>query len=320
MRLSHPDYITLVVEAYKKKQSENNLSPLLANLTRANIRQECLNVYNERIGQAEKEETDTLRAFFGVPQAGKDFSDLIEDFDLDKLRPLENLMRKKIKNPAMPNVELLAWLIDFKPRPYFYGMEIILSTDQSAIINDGIKDDAYSNEEEKGEDKNENPGDDNENSELPGKGKFRFRLKALNNKLSKAAAILLIGTISFGGIYFIGQQQGIKQKKFGNANAASCMYWAGDHYEEIACNDKRTDRFKLPLDAEKMKNFKKINREDTITARSIGKVHYIKIYSGIEFYTTGGTHPIENTKNLHPLSPYMFDKYLSKQEIAKGNQ
>ncbi|MEI9956932.1 MAG: hypothetical protein WDM90_11665 [Ferruginibacter sp.] len=38
--------------------------------TTANIRQECFNVYNERIKRGE-EEQNTLRAFFGVPPVGK---------------------------------------------------------------------------------------------------------------------------------------------------------------------------------------------------------------------------------------------------------
>ena len=92
------------------------------------------------------------------------------------------------------------------------------------------------------------------------------------------------------------------------------MYWKDDHYEEISCNDERKDLFKLPMDPEKMKNFKMIMRKDTITERSIGKVYYIRIDKRIEYYTTSGNHPVDVTRALKPLTSYMFEKHLLKPE------
>jgi hypothetical protein len=99
---------------------------------------------------------------------------------------------------------------------------------------------------------------------------------------------------------------------FGNTNT-SCMYWAEDHYAEMPCNEERKDRLKLPMDLEKMKGFKKIIQEDTITERSIGKLYYSKIDNKIEYYTKGGNHPIYVTRTLKVLSRYIYDKYLRKQ-------
>jgi hypothetical protein len=90
------------------------------------------------------------------------------------------------------------------------------------------------------------------------------------------------------------------------------MYWADSCYKTIDCNDSRKGILKLPMDQEKMKNFRKIMWIDTITERSIGKVYYIRIHGGIEFYTSGGNHPIEVTHNLQKLTPYMFKQHLKK--------
>src|SRR5690606_5939735 len=120
MRIDHCDYTKLVFAAFKKRQCDN-VKPQLPVFTRASIKQECLNVYDKRKSKGGKVESKVLQDFFGVPEDGQNWRDLIELFPLDKFRPLENFMRGGIQNPDMANVELLAWLIDFKHRPYVFG-------------------------------------------------------------------------------------------------------------------------------------------------------------------------------------------------------
>lgn len=307
MQLFYPDYIKLVIAAYKRKQKDSELSPLLTTFTRASIRQECLNVYTERLKKGEREEISTLRAFFGVPNEGKGFSSLIERSDLDKFRPLENLMKNKIQNPGLATVELLAWLIDFKHRPYAAGMNVLLDGDEvdsldKAVINPGNS--RGTKEPEEGR-KGEEATLENEKGNKEG------------GKVKPAIAILLMAA-TFIGVYVIWQREGSRQMSFGKVNTG-CMYWADDHYEQVPCNEERKGRLILPLNVEKMKSFKRITREDTITERSIGKVYYIKNSGVIEYYTADGNHPVEVTRSLKPLSRYMFDKYLGKQGIANKN-
>lgn len=119
------DYINLIVKAYDEKKDANLLSQLLTYPTTANIRQECLNVYNEKIRKGEPIEENTLRAFFGVPPAGKNFGYVIERYNADRFRPLKSLIKREIKNPALVNVELLAWLINFTPRPLSNAQKVL---------------------------------------------------------------------------------------------------------------------------------------------------------------------------------------------------
>jgi len=92
-----------------------------------------------------------------------------------------------------------------------------------------------------------------------------------------------------------------------------CMYWAGDHYQPVACDEKIYQTPIIALDTMKVAHFKKINCPDTITMNSLGKVWYLKIKNKPEFYTSDGYHPIEHTRMLKQLTPYMVRKYGFKE-------
>lgn len=354
MRLGHPNYIKLVIGTYKKKRANNELSILLSQPTPANIRQECANVYKEG---CEKKDEPTLRAFFGPGQQGKKFLDIIEGFDLPKFKPLVLYLkkngRKKITDKSL---ELLAWLIDIKHRPFVFDREVILSEEELLIINDKDpvpdfvgpepEDDDFEPNAEGDEEESDIPekpvvgpatteapkelpiaiksvNDTGTNQELTPKGKNdRLSLKVpigkKRNRLKMAVAAILIAATCIGGTYMVGQRERPKPLSLGNISTG-CMYWAGDHYDTMSCAEKRSDRFPLPLDAEKMRNFKRITKEDTITEKSIGRIYYIRIDGRIEYYTMGGHHPVDVTRTLKVLSSYMFFKHLDKQEIADKN-
>lgn len=333
MRVDHPDYIKLVTEAYKKKRANNELSPLLAQSTPANIRRECANVYQERY---QKKDEPALRAFFGPAEQGRKFLAVIQEFNTDKFKPLDSYLKAAgEKSINDRNLELLAWLINFQHRPFTFGMEVILSdwerfsieiSESGAgeiktiqefpnITKEQEEKVAETEQEEKSLAKQpevemqvikkepdklylEN------NSGGPSKNKFR-----------NGIIIFLSLVISFGGIY-IGQQKKSGETEFGNMNTG-CMYWTNDHYEKLPCNEDGKGRLILPMNEEKMKRFKKITNTDTITEKSIGLIYYIKNEGEIEYFTGGGNHPIYVTRPLKVLSSYMFDKYLRKKEATE---
>lgn len=287
MILTYPDYTKLVVAAFKKRQ-QDSMNPLLPNITRTEIRKECLNVYKERLNRGEREEKDVLKKFFGVPPEGKDFSNLIENCEPDKFRPLQSLMRGNIKTPLTTNVELLAWLIDFKHRPYTTGMHVLLNDEELAIVNiTGPTVDPPPPVLTVPGTKSVVP--------LSDEGKLK-----LNSRRSKTAAIILLGLGLVGGTV----------AWLGKGDTTRCMYWSGDHYEKVACNEKKESLLLLPVDDERLKSFKKITRPDTIRNWSIGIVHYRKKNNRYEFFTTGGKHPVEITYNLRKLSRYIYDSVL----------
>ena len=92
MRLDHADYIKLVIETYHKKRANNELSPLLAQSTPANIRKACLNTYQQRY---DKKDEQVLIAFFGPAELGTQFLNVIQDCETNKFKPLDNYLKGK---------------------------------------------------------------------------------------------------------------------------------------------------------------------------------------------------------------------------------
>jgi hypothetical protein len=310
MRLTQPDYIKLVKAAYYKKRANTELSPLLAQSTPANIRRECVHVYQERYDNRDEK---TLRAFFGPGEHGKQFLQVIENFATDKFRPLDNYLKEETETTDDRNLELLAWLIDFQHRPFVFGMEVTLNEDERCIIGTS----GNSSPEPISKQNNLHEGKQRVEDIITPLKSEENKVELTNNdqekKRKRTIIIFFIVAVCLGGGYFIWQQQRSNQIVSGNLNNG-CMYWIGDHYEAIPCNEERKDRLILPMDAEKMKNFKRILKEDTITEKSIGYVYYIRIDRRIEYYTTEGNHPIEITRPLRPLTSYMFEKHLLKKE------
>lgn len=295
MRLEHADYIKLLRAAYEQKRRQNQLSLLLAQPTPANIRRECVNVCKE--GLAKKDEA-VLRAFFGPAPDQRRFLELIKNFGTDKFKPLDNYLKGVTTTTDDRNLELLAWLIDFPHRPFVFGKEVILTEEEKKRIAD--------------------PEPVNESTESV-QPPARVSVVQESDKKKKrrvAALLLLFLLLGFSGFYIIRQTGRSSDMRFGNA-PGECMYWAGDRYEPVSCNDSTAGRLLLPLRLDKLRGFKRITQEDTITERSIGVVYYLKVNDYPEFYTTEGYHPVQVTRRLRPLSNYMYEKYLLKYRASR---
>lgn len=132
MRLTHPDYGKLVFRTYQLLRSTPEFSPALKQPTPASIRKECLTVYEER---PDKKDETILRSFFGPADENKSYLTPIENFQTDGFRAFSNYLKGRAAKTDDKNVELLAWLINFPHRPYRYGMDVILSEKEKAILN-----------------------------------------------------------------------------------------------------------------------------------------------------------------------------------------
>ncbi len=319
MRLEYSDYVKLVKETYKKKRSNNELTPLLAQSTPNNIRKECANVYQERY---DKKDEPMLRAFFGPAEPGRKFLALIQEFDLVKLKTLDYFLKEPYKKILSDtNVPLLAWLIDFEHRPYKFDNNIILSDGESCVIKNNKKTPSLP---QTGEDNISQNKENETKNPLNGVGvepveevekveNFPIFSVPVSEKTApegsrkKWVLFSLVLIMCTGGIYAILN---------GKVDPGGCMYWAMDHYEKVLCNEDPKGRLFLPVNEEKIKSFKRITREDTLTQWSIGKVFYIKDSNKIKYYTQEGNYPENIKRPLRKLSPYMFNKYLNKKQTA----
>jgi len=113
-------------------RSTPEFSPVLKQPTPASIRKECLTVYKER---PDRKDEPVLRSFFGPAAPNGSFLIAIENFPTDGFKAFTNYLKGKAVKTDDKNVELLAWLIDFPHRPYRYGMDVLLSEREKAILD-----------------------------------------------------------------------------------------------------------------------------------------------------------------------------------------
>ncbi|MGJ1266699.1 hypothetical protein ACR78F_10415 [Sphingobacterium spiritivorum] len=293
------DYQEIVIKRYKEIKAKGDLPNNLAHLTPANLRNECLNICRDRFIENE----DILRTFFGSAQDQPTTFRLIRGIDIERFQPLINFLKESTSATNSNNIELLAWLIDFTPRPYS-KWEIESRLNKPEITSDPP------GEEETGPKPpvdttlggRENPGEDTSQSEpevviiLPPPPKKPW----FKRNIKQTALSLMAATTLCGGTYMVAYN-----------GSQGCMYWTGDRYKSVPCQEKVEGATVLALDSAKLLNFRKINIPDTLTISSINNLWYTKItVDSAEFYTGSGFHPLFPEKRLKPVTPYILNKYV----------
>lgn len=299
------DYTKLILRDYEHKKAENQLPLNLSNPTPARLRDECLIACKERFYRKDEK---TLRDFFGQTGDHAAYLRIINNCDINRFKPLINFLKKPTIRTDEKNIELLAWLIDFKPRPYEMGTVNIPDETGNEVGGDSERPNDVGSEGVQ----NGAPEiygappvpPSSKTSLLPSKRKFYFKTEVFY------IGIVILGLI---GVFIYRSNRDDKTALImGHTMPTSgyCMYWAGDHYEPSPCTPKRGDTLLVDLDSAKLFRFKKITRPETITKDDIGRVAYIKLDGRIEYYTDTGFHPVYTHKRLKPLTRYIYEKYI----------
>ncbi|MCF3110887.1 hypothetical protein LL912_19030 [Niabella sp. CC-SYL272] len=314
----YKDYIDQILQYYEQKKASGELPLNLSMPKPAPLRDECLIVCTERW---ERNDEQTLRTFFGAPVEPKTYQHIIENFDISKFKQLIKLLNNPAIETNHKNIELLAWLIDFKPRPFDRWKKehanhlmkdavepAISRTDETATVDP--EGPSTSSPGETGE-KNtaaasgtsipDNPINHNEGTtpfsakmQVSQKPEFHF------NPITIPVGIMALALMAV--IFY--------QYIMGKPDEPACMYWTGDHYQSIPCNQKVYGSLVIPLDTEKLFHFKKITRPDTLTEADINRVSYIRLNGDIEFYTRKGDHPVYTERALNPLTEHIYQKHI----------
>jgi hypothetical protein len=276
----YADYVQFVTQSYQYKKNDGSLAARLREPTPANVRAECVDVCTARFERGDEE---TLKNFFGFCATREDYIQKIRKFDIDKFRQLVKLMKNGSIDTDQKNIELLAWLLNLTPRPYNPQENYSLP---EAEISPAAQVEENKDVETKGEIiiAEEPP--------LP---------EPVSNTRSRRRTILTLSimvTISILSVTFLTSRD-------------QCMYWTGDHYQPISCEQKFSDTLVIAYDAEKIRHFKKITDWRSINGGSIGKLWYVKIDGKIEFYTADGFHPTEIQYRLRPVTSYIINKYVT---------
>lgn len=308
------DYQQLVMRMYERKKANNTLPHGLKHLTPAKLKDECVKRCTKDVSRRDEK---VIRDFCGDLNESRNCHIIIQRCDTDRFRPLVNYLKGKSDRTEEKNIELLAWLIDFRDRPWELGKEISGDddTDVDLVLNN---DDLAAGDTETVpvSPPNTPVGKEVKQGEGPvvpvisKEREERIKGPELRRKPTKtlAAAIMLSLVLGTGSMWWW---------KSKTPDSGDCMYWLEDHYEPIACDQKIPNTMIIALDAMRLKNFRKITRPDTLTYHDIGKVWYSKINGNIEYFTSGGAHPVVFGRELKPVTPYIIDKHILTGIITK---
>lgn len=305
------DYMNAVVREYRDKVSSKTISLNLVRLTPGRIKNECLAVCKSRF---RKSDEPILSAVFGYAEDQSGYFRAIGRCPIDRFRPLIYFLKGRNKDTNENNIELLAWLIDFKNRPF-----------DSNIIYDGVNPSIGADETKTGT--AGSTGLENDpwsisaaetkapSTVTTGENRVMSSQKSRSKKNVLIAA--LIATLFAGTAGYISLNK--PTSGYTTSNNDSCMYWKDDHYERISCGQKVQYTKPVALDQDLLNDFKRITTPDTITYNSIGKVWYVKIKGKAEFYTGMGYHPVFTHLQLKPVTEYIIDNHIRKNTLSNNS-
>jgi len=312
------DYKQAVILAYQKKKNEGKLPRNLLLSTPANLKKECMQVFPDRYSDRDME---TFSSLFEPANNAGEYLQKIRKASPDKFKPLDLFLKKDTKSGTSDkNIELLAWLIDFEPRPYRPGdiYDLVRSDMESSVtqIDQAKVKDPASEENiiENAVDDNEifDSSKDTEALKHDPKEVSVTTLLSSNDtkadyqippKFNKTILAFIAAFVILMGSYL-----------FFDRTKQEYMYWDGSQYKAIAYDQKVDGSVIVPLDTFRLLHLKKIKNTAAITRNAIGKVHYSKINGKVEFYTTGGENPEDSNRRLLPMTEYMFEKYVLHKE------
>ncbi|RZM30448.1 MAG: hypothetical protein EOO88_00830 [Pedobacter sp.] len=267
------EYQESVVTAYQNLKNESRLSMNLAHPSTANLRDECLRKISQGFTDSDEK---VIRSFFGLPDDNNEYSKTIGSVDVDIFRQLVKVLNGQPLKTDQKNIELLAWLIDYQPRPSteFYANPRTL------------------------------PDEITGGTIVTGKNSTTLNIKIL---------ILIVGMsilLTWSGAFLL-WRNGYIIDSINYPENAKCMHWVGNRYELIDCNEKSVRSGIIPLDPVKLSRFRRIMLRDTLTRNSLGKVWCANVGKDAVFFTDSGTNPIDSSKRLRSMTPYMLAKYAS---------
>lgn len=304
------DYKTAIVEDYHLKKADGSLSLNLMNPTPSGLKNESLIILETR---TTKEDFKTLRLFFGERENEGDYERALRNTDVNIFKPLCNFLKGKTNKPDEKNIEMLAWLIDFSPRPYKLGFtmaDIKPSGSQTVQIDDQESQTLSRANSTMIYGGSKTTGDQimvsDKPAPLPEKNLLTDR-----RKIFIILFVLISGVIALA----LNKTRVNSSLSFLSESDRQCMYWSGEQFIEADCLSKLPNVELIALERSKLDHFRKIKRPDTLTENHINKVWYFKTGNKLELFTMEGKHPEQFKKRLRPLSRYMYEKYVVSGKV-----
>lgn len=286
-----------ILSKYKNEKG-GELRGYLAAPTRSQIRDACVYLFHRR---NEKGDEYILNRFFQFKDDDNKLRQ-IQNFGEGKFRSIENFLKEEVENTSAKNLNLISWLIDFRPRPY----EEYLKSDDSVIVTEDIIEPKLEITKKKSD--FEVIG----NNEIIQKEKERKRLEEIKRKKKKKRKLIITISIVFGMVLMI---FGI-QKWSINLEKDKCMTWSHSLYVAVSCDEGPVSKYGTqvkPLDQTELKSMKKVKVDAAYQFFSdTGKplIWYYKNKDGeYEYFTTPGLHPTTG-ETLKKITEGIIKKYV----------
>ena len=315
------EYKKKVIQDYRKKKEEGKLPPNLERHTAARLRNECLQVFHHRYND---QDSEIFKALCQEEKTNaQEYFQKIKISGTNKFKALDNYLKGVSEDTSENNIELLAWLIDFEARPYKPGD--IYKWAQSELLSSNTINLPFSKQNDSSKDSS-----DSEKSPETGESFTQETSGTIDTNVASTDGSAEIIILPPAESKSINGQFGIPPKfhktliAFGAVMVIlfisyliydlrhQCMYWNGDSYQSISCDEKVEGVNIIAKDNSRLKSFKRITRRSEITAKDIGKIYYSKLNNVVTFYTMGGENPEDNDKRLLPMSEHIYKKYVLK--------
>lgn len=295
MRRIFDDYLKAVKLQFEQEKN-GTYGLYFSTPSPARLRELCLVFFDNGLSGQDKK---VFEIFF-KPKEGALLRRDIEQVDVDKFRPIVNFCKGKNERTSPPSVELIAVLLDFKPRPF----HLFLKQDEKMPEEDAEKVSLAEELADNVEEEKEKITEDLDSPVLF----TSFKESAKKQMTIPRSVFLALIAISIIAVGFIAKDICFP--------ARACMQWQKDRYVAVDCQSEShgflTAMEKKPLQKELL-DFRMIEVTPATKLFEYDKplVWYCKQNKKVEFFNQPGVHPVTGTA-LKPITPYIANKYGKK--------
>lgn len=282
--MSESEYKKLVLAEYDRQSAAHLLPSNLLVPKPASIKAEIVKICEQGLVLSASDD-NILRSFVGERPNVASYHKAFQNCKADLFRPLVNLLGERSMGTNIRNLNLLALVIGFKPRPFHPSLQIkdVVNTPSPTEIIADV------------------------HTARAARTQYLVETDAKATKGNNYKFLWLFVIVILAGTswYLISK----KVAKY-YTGKEGCMIWDDDHYEPLECNDQSTSAKHYPIDHQLVDHFKRIKRQDTLTYRSIRKVWYSNYKGRMEFYTDSGPNPLDTNLRVLPMTTHILEKYV----------
>lgn len=273
------DYEQILLARFDQEKNRMYSGQLL-NISRADLRDILLIKAKDGL---KKSDEQVVRTFLGIGDQAKLIPSL-ENMRLDRFRALINFLEQSTKTTDTRNLNLLAILLDFEPRPF----------------------NKFNKEDSAEAPNQQTPEPKPSASKKPRGYPFLVEVKPRPKWMKRAAIFLLFGAVLIGGKRLY--------------NPGSCMQWQVDHYESVDCKQNGNSVMVYGMEEEQfgMKR-ERFDKDTKLMSGAKPNFWYARRDGKYELFNQPGHHPIDTDRELRPVSRNIAMKIQAGEIVCEYN-